>query len=71
MPQYVNLTGGLILSLFLKLHLNDESSHMHSYKTSKHFEEHIPSIHSATKFSAVSDQNISQQQRTSRHIQNN
>ena len=28
--QYVNLTGGLMLSLFLKLHLDDELSHVHS-----------------------------------------
>ena len=30
MRQYINLTGGLILSLSLKLHLNDGSSHMHT-----------------------------------------
>ena len=28
MCQYVNLTGGLILSLSLKLHLNDDASHI-------------------------------------------
>ena len=26
--QYTNLTGGLMLSLFLRLHLKDELSHM-------------------------------------------
>ena len=31
---------------------------MTPYKTSKHFEEHISSIHSATKFSTACDQNI-------------
>ena len=30
MRQYINLTGGLILSLSLKLRLNDDSSHGHS-----------------------------------------
>ena len=30
MHQYINLTGGLMLSLFLKLCLNDESLHVHS-----------------------------------------
>ena len=27
--QYTNLTGGLMLSLFLRLRLKDELSHMH------------------------------------------
>ena len=34
----------------------------------KHSEEHIPSLHRTTKFSAMSDQNISRQQRSSRNI---
>ena len=33
--QYANLTGGLMLSLFLRLHSKDELSHMH-------FPSHLP-----------------------------
>ena len=30
MCEYINLTSGLMLSLFLRLHLGDELSHVHS-----------------------------------------